>query len=58
MRLLDKQALKPAAVVAVLLLGGVALWVTASNGKSEDKPADEVPPAKAQAAAAATVPDP
>lgn len=53
MRLLDKQALKPAAVVAVLLLGGIALWVTASNGKSGDKPADEVPPAKAQAAAAA-----
>lgn len=35
----NKQAVKPAAVVAVLALGGIAVWVTSSNGKTDDKAA-------------------
>lgn len=50
MRFSNKQ-IKPVAVVAVLLLGGLALWVVASNGKSQAS-TDETP-AAAQAASAA-----
>ena len=50
----DKQAMKPAAVVAVLALGGIALWVSTSNGKTDDKAAGAAGNgSKAQAAAPA-----
>lgn len=49
----NKQAMKPAAVVAVLALGGIALWVTSSNGKTDDKAADAASAGQATAAAPA-----